>query len=190
MIRHGKKSRPRVKKTRRNARTQSRRAHSLRTKPGSDPRRTVASSRKLPSLAHLLRALEAEGIQAQVVGMSAAILQGVPATTLDTDLWVNLGERQYIRVPEICRKLGASVLAPTAVALKDESLVNFCYRIDGLRSFAWEWKHSKKMRWLGLLVRVLPLERIIRSKEVIRRPKDLAHLPLLKQVLRASRRME
>jgi len=30
--------------------------------------------------------------------MSAAILQGVPATTLDTDLWLDLPPRQSIRV--------------------------------------------------------------------------------------------
>jgi hypothetical protein len=30
--------------------------------------------------------------------MSAAILQGAPATTLDTDLWIDLPERQYVRV--------------------------------------------------------------------------------------------
>lgn len=33
--------------------------------------------------------------------MSAAILQGVPATTLDTDLWIDLPERQYARVAHL-----------------------------------------------------------------------------------------
>ena len=33
--------------------------------------------------------------------MSAAILQGCPATTLDTDLWVDLAPRQVNGLPEV-----------------------------------------------------------------------------------------
>jgi hypothetical protein len=64
--------------------------------------------------------------------MTAAILQGVPATTIDTDLWIDLPERQYIRILKICLGLGASVVTNTVVALEDDSLVNFLYRVDGL----------------------------------------------------------
>ncbi len=49
--------------------------------------------------------------------MTAALLQGVPVTTLDADLWINLPERRYVRVLEVCRKLGAMILAKTVVAL-------------------------------------------------------------------------
>ncbi len=119
--------------------------------------------------------------------MTAAILQGVPATTLDADLWIDLPERQYIRVLNICLKLGARVVANTVVALMDDTLVNFLYRVDGLASFGTESRRAITLDWLGFKVKVLPLERIIRSKEHIARPKDLAHLPLLKEVLAASR---
>jgi hypothetical protein len=120
--------------------------------------------------------------------MSAAILQGVPATTLDTDLWIDLPERQYVRVLNLCRNLGATILARTVVALPDDSLINFLYRIDGLKTFASEWKNAKRLKWLGIPVKVLPLSRIIRSKETIRREKDIAHLPLLKQTLNLARK--
>ena len=30
--------------------------------------------------------------------MAAAILQGVPATTLDTDIWADVPERHYMRL--------------------------------------------------------------------------------------------
>lgn len=33
--------------------------------------------------------------------MTAAILQGVPATTLDTDIWIDLPEREYAQVLDI-----------------------------------------------------------------------------------------
>jgi hypothetical protein len=121
--------------------------------------------------------------------MSAAILQGVPATTLDTDLWIDLPSRQYIRVLNLCQKLGATIRANTVVDLRDGSAVNFLYRIDGLQSFQEEFLRARKLRWLGMQVAVLPLSRIYHSKKVVGRPKDVAHLPLLEQTMRLQRRI-
>lgn len=116
--------------------------------------------------------------------MSAAILQGAPATTLDTDIWLDLPERAYNRVLNLCRTQGATIMARTVVALSDDTLVNFLYRVDGLRSFATESKKAVKLNWLGMIVAVMPLRNIIRSKEAVQRPKDIAHLPLLRETLK------
>lgn len=121
--------------------------------------------------------------------MTAAILQGAPATTLDTDIWIDLPERQYVRVLEIAKKHGAEILARTVIALSDDTLVNFLYRVDGLGNFAEEYKSATNLRWFGRKVRALPIERIIASKRHIRRPKDIAHLPLLEETLRLIRRI-
>ena len=120
--------------------------------------------------------------------MTAAILQGVPTTTLDADLWIDLPPRQYMTVLNLCRKLGATVVANTVVTLADDTLVNFVYRVDGLRSFASEYKSAREIQWLGLRVRVLPLERVYASKKFVGRPKDLAHLPLLEAAMRLKKR--
>jgi hypothetical protein len=120
--------------------------------------------------------------------MSAAILQGCPATTLDTDLWIDLPPRQHMRVLRLCQGLGATVRADTVVDLSDGSMVNFLYRVDGLLSFAGEFRHARRLRWLGTTVAVLPLERILRSKRVVGRPKDIAHLPLLEQTIKLRKR--
>jgi len=209
--------------------------------------------------------------------MTAALLQGVPGTTLDADLWINLPERQYVRVLDISRKLGATILArrllkywsgprveaegmdgkervrripaagcndratrpaallpracrvasifplagvarlveiaadidtafapwparksiatrptpvfqqspKTVVALSDDTLVNFLYRIDGLEKFDLELRSAVELEWLGLRVAVLPLQSIIKSKRAVARPKDIAHLPLLEQTQRS-----
>ena len=122
--------------------------------------------------------------------MSGAILQGVPATTLDTDIWVDLPSRQYIRVLNLCRALGAQVRANTVVELEDGSLVNFLYQVDGLRSFRSEYSEATKLNWLGTRVAVLPLARIYASKKFVGRPKDLAHLPLLEQTMKLQRRLK
>lgn len=120
--------------------------------------------------------------------MSAAILQGVPATTLDTDIWVDLPSRQFVRLIGIIVAQGGTMLAPTVAALADDSLVNFLPHVDGLDDFDSEYRRAKILRWMGLRVRVLPLESIIQSKRVVGRPKDLAHMPLLEQVLRLRKR--
>jgi hypothetical protein len=122
--------------------------------------------------------------------MSAAILQGVPATTLDTDIWVDLPSRQYIRVLNLCRRLGAEVRANTVVDLIDGSIVNFLYEVHGLRGFQLEYQRARKLNWLGSRVTVLPLDRIYASKKFVGRPKDLAHLPLLAQILKLQKRLK
>jgi hypothetical protein len=120
--------------------------------------------------------------------MSAAILQGCPATTLDTDLWVDLPSRQYMRVLRLCQSLGASVIANTVVELSDGSAVNFIYRVDGLLGFDREFRRARRLSWLGTTVAVLPLASILRSKRAVGRPKDLAHLPLLEQTIMLVKR--
>ncbi len=120
--------------------------------------------------------------------MSAAILQGCPATTLDTDLWIDLPSRQYMRVLRLCQRLGATVQANTVVVLTDGSMVNFLYRVDGLLSFGREFRRARRIKWLGTTVPVLPLARILRSKRAVGRPKDLAHLPLLEQTIKLRKR--
>jgi hypothetical protein len=122
--------------------------------------------------------------------MSGAILQGVPATTLDTDIWMDLPPRQYMRVLNLCRGLGAALRANTVVDLSDGSTVNFLYEVHGLRAFEYEYRRGKKVRWLGTTVAVLPLERIYASKKFVGRPKDLAHLPLLEQTMKLQRHLK
>jgi hypothetical protein len=122
--------------------------------------------------------------------MSAAILQGVPATTLDTDLWIDLPPRQYRRVINLCSKFGATPHANTVVDLIDGTTVNFVYEVTGLGSFASELKRALRLSWLGLRVPVLPLDRIYKSKKSVGRPKDIAHLPLLEQTMAFKRRID
>jgi hypothetical protein len=116
--------------------------------------------------------------------MSAAILQGVPATTLDTDIWIDLPSRQYMRVLNLCHRLGATIRANTVVILSDGSMVNFIYEIHGLGQFRDELRRARRIDWLGTRVAVLSLRQIHQSKKFVGRPKDLAHLPLLEQTMR------
>lgn len=100
----------------------------------------MGDARDLSPLARLIHALRTEEIRFQVVGMSGAILQGVPATTLDTDLWIDLPARGYMRLLNLAIGLGAIIRANTVVELSDGSLVNFLYEVHGLRSFLTEYR--------------------------------------------------
>ena len=162
------------------------RKNPVRKEPRGNAGRAVADARELSPLAELVHTLNEEGIRFQIAGMSAAVLQGVPATTLDTDIWIDLPEREYVKVLAICRRLGGETLARTVVSLRDDTLVNFLYRVDGLGAFKVEAKKAVRLRWFGMKIDVLPLESIIRSKEAVGREKDMAHLPLLRKTVELS----
>src|SRR5215467_8127028 len=134
-----KKGRAGSKKDPARSQPQRRRKVPVRPKPRGHAGRTEAPARKLPPLARLIHALRKEKIRFQIAGMSGAILQGVPATTLDTDIWIDLPSRQYVKVLSLCRRLGAEIRANTVVDLADESTVNFLYEVHGLRSFRYEY---------------------------------------------------
>jgi len=102
---------------------------------------------------------------------------------------VDVPERQYMRLINLSLRLGATMIRQTVIALTDGKLVNFCYRLDGLASFRTEYRRTKLIKWEGVPVRVLPIERVIRSKEAAGRSKDLAMLPVLRDIAASRRRL-
>ncbi len=147
----------------------------------------MATRRKLHPVARLLDALEADEIRFMLIGMSAAIVQGVMGSTLDVDLWVDLPKRQYMRVQNIAARLGAEMGANTVAFLEDGTPMNFVYEVHGLGAFGTELKHTERLEFCGKLIPVLKLERILKSKEAIRRDKDLPHIIHIKNLLRCRR---
>jgi len=121
--------------------------------------------------------------------MTGAVLQGTPVTTFDVDLWIDLPSRQYMRMINLARGLGAQMLASTVVVLPGDLSINFIYEMAGLKSFESEFRRAHRLTWMGRKVAVLPLERIYASKKFAGRPKDIAHLPILEQAMRLQRRM-
>jgi hypothetical protein len=122
--------------------------------------------------------------------MGAAILQGVIVTTIDTDLWVDLPERQYIRLMNLVIKQGGTPVAQTLYALADGRLVNFLFTVHGLRSFNTEYHQALEATIEGEPVKVLPLDRILKSKRTVLRDKDRLHILQIERFLRGRRRLE
>ena len=123
--------------------------------------------RKQRPFIRLLEAFAAEKIRYVVIGMAAAIAQGVMANTMDVDLWIDLPPRQYMRVLTLARQLGATVAANTVVYLEDGTPVNFVYEVTGLGPFSREMRHVTRARIHDYDVSVLRLERILKSKQAI-----------------------
>jgi len=138
----------------------------------------------------LLEALETEGIRYMIIGMSAAIAQGVLGSTLDIDVWIDLPPRQYMRIQNLALRTGATVAANTVVYLEDGKPVNFVYEVTGLEKFGAELKHVVQARLYGRQVPVLGLSRIQRSKRAIGRDKDLLHVKLIADFLKCRRRLD
>lgn len=121
--------------------------------------------------------------------MSAANLQGVPGSTIDVDLWLDLSPREYMRAINLAVRAGAQVVRNTVVELADGTLINFIYEVTGLPAFHKVFGKTQKIKWHGIEIAVLPLELIVKSKKAIRRPKDLLHIELIQQRLAVIRRI-
>jgi hypothetical protein len=57
-------------------------------------------------------------------------------------------------------------------------------RMDGLAKFSEEWKRALEIKIGKLRLKVLPLERILLSKQAANRPKDQRVIPVLQNTLR------
>jgi hypothetical protein len=147
----------------------------------------MATGQKSSPLVQLFATLKAERIKFMLVGMSAANLQGVLASTVDVEVWIGLPPRQSIRVINLCRKLKATIQSPNKVFLRDETPVDFIDEIDGLKTFEAESRGAKKLPFHGLTIPVLPLERICKSKEIAARDKDKLHILLIRQLLKSEK---
>ncbi len=122
-----------------------------------------------------------------LVGMSAANLQGVMASTVDVDIWIGLPPRQYIRVHNICRRLKAVIQSANKIYLHDDTPVDFIYEVTGLKDFQTEFRRAVHLPFHGLTLPVLPLERICKSKEAAARDKDKLHILLIRQLLKTEK---
>ncbi|MBI5772185.1 MAG: hypothetical protein HZA89_00400 [Verrucomicrobia bacterium] len=142
---------------------------------------------KLRPVSRFLAALEEENIRFMLIGMSAAIVQGVMESTLDVDLWIDLPSRQYMRLQNIARRQNGAMGAPTVAYVADGTPVNFVFSVDGLGPFAKEFRHTRRLPFQGLKIPVLKLERILKSKEAIRRDKDLPHIIHITNLLKCRR---
>lgn len=135
----------------------------------------------------LLESLLRHKIRFLVVGLSAAALQGAPVVTEDVDLWFeNLSDPKLMQA---LIKVGAAYIPPFGynppmLGGAGSEPFDIALRMNGLDDFAVEWKRAVEINVGRLTLKVLPLERILASKQAANRPKDQLVIPVLQNALR------
>lgn len=135
----------------------------------------------------LLESLLRHKVRFLVVGLSAAALQGAPVVTEDIDLWFD--DLSDPKLMQALVKVGAAYIPPFGhnppmLGGAGSDPFDIAIRMNGLGEFADEWKRAIKIKVGRLWLKVLPLERILVSKQAANRPKDRRVIPVLQNVLR------
>ena len=137
-----------------------------------------------------LKELKRYKVEFMIVGAAAAALQGAPVVTQDVDLWFK--DLSDPGIHKALRKSGGTFVPsfgrnPPTFAGGAVKLFDIVLTMHGLQRFSEEKKNSFEVKLGTLKVRVLNLDRIIKSKETVRRPKDLLILPVLRDALKTLR---
>jgi len=138
-----------------------------------------------------LKELHRQGVDYMIVGAAAAALQGAPIVTPDIDLWFKDPADPAIR--KAVAKVGGVIvpsigLHPPTFAGGAVELFNSVLKMHGLGTFDKEKKSSTLVDLGALPVRILALDKIIKSKETVGRPKDVLTLPVLRDALATIRK--
>jgi hypothetical protein len=144
-----------------------------------------------PVIITIADAMHKAGIEGVLIGNAAAALQGAPVTTMDFDFLVRMTGANLKKIQTAAEYLSAEVLVLKESAVirlvndKDGVIVDF---IDenyppGINSFASLRSRADKLELGNSCIYVADLKDIIKSKEALRRPKDMAVIELLKDTL-------
>lgn len=157
----------------------------------------------------VLRALDAAAVRFVLVGGVAVILHGVPRTTADLDLAIDLEEGNVRRLVEVMEALGFVPRAPVAAVelvsadrrrdwIIDKHMTAFTFHrpgrpldevdilIDPPLPFAELAASADVVEAEGLRLPIAGLRHLIRMKERAGRAQDLADAEALGRVLEAS----
>ena len=135
-----------------------------------------------------LRELSLRGARFMVVGMMSAIMQGADTLTRDIDLW--FGTTSDGRLSAAARSVGGTFIwrtSPPCLGGRELDRFDLVYGMSGLEDFESEYERAVDCQIDDFWVKLLPLERIIASKQAAHRPKDVAVLPALRASLESRR---
>jgi len=135
-----------------------------------------------------LRELVKNRVPFMIVGLSAAALQGAPVVTQDVDLWFK--SLTHPGIGKALQKVDAVYVPPMGLnppmfAGDGVDLFDIVLNMDGLEDFASELKSAVDVALERTRVKVLPLERILVSKQAANREKDQLTIPVLRDALAA-----
>lgn len=137
--------------------------------------------------AAFLGALDARGVRFLVVGMSAALIQGVRGSTEDIDLWFERASDE--RIADAARTVGGFMVTrsqpPLLGGVGDR--FDIVTTMSGLPSFDAEYENALPVDLGSARIKVLPLERILVSKRAANRDKDQVPIEQIERTLAVLR---
>ncbi len=130
-------------------------------------------------------------LEAIMVGNAAAALHGAPVTTLDIDFMFRKTPTNMRKLKEFAKELNAQILKPYYPASSLYRVVNedtgmqvdFMSVLHGIKSFENLRSDAIEVEFEGHVLKIASLEKIIRSKKKLGRPRDLAVIELLEKTL-------
>ena len=142
-----------------------------------------------PAERALFAALGARSVRFIVVGLSAALLDGAPVATQDIDIWFEQIDDEQIR--EAAKDAGGFWISgfgmqPPSFGGEGLDRIDVVLTVHGLDNFGTEYSRTFQTTVDGIAFRVLPLRRVIASKQATNRLKDQASLPVLEATLLAK----
>ena len=169
-----------------------------RLKHSLPPSSRSAVKSESPQYREILRRLLDEGVEAIVVGMAAAIMQGVPGATWDLDIVHKRSPENVARLLRVLEELQAVArldpreLKPNETHLAGPGHILLETRfgdfdclgaIDGGRSFEDLLESSIVVDFENRPLRLLTLRELLAIKSRAGRPKDLAVIPYIQSTI-------
>jgi hypothetical protein len=143
-----------------------------------------------PAERRLFEALTARGVRFLIIGLGAAVLEGAPVSTQDLDVWPERIDDPRLALAAADAGgfwIPAFGLQPPAFGGDGLARIDVVLTAHGLETFDIEYQASIEREIEGVVLRILPLGRVLASKRATNRPKDLAALPALEATLLAKR---
>jgi hypothetical protein len=135
----------------------------------------------------LLLELTRAQVPFMIVGLSAAVIQGADTVTKDIDLWFR--STSHPGLAEAARKVGGVFVwrnDPPLFSGPGLDSIDVVWECDGLLDFDSEYAGAIDVALTpNLVVKVLPIERVLASKKAADRPKDRAVIPALEASIAA-----
>jgi predicted nucleotidyltransferase len=144
-----------------------------------------------PLLVKIARAMHRVRLEAVMVGNAAAALHGAPVTTLDIDFMFRKTPANMRKLKDFAEELDAQILKPYypvsslfRVVNDDTGMqIDFMSILHGIKSFENLRSDAIEVEFEGYAIKVASLAKIIRSKKILGRPRDLAVIDILEKTL-------
>jgi predicted nucleotidyltransferase len=144
-----------------------------------------------PLLRKIARALHTARLEAVMVGNAAAALHGAPVTTLDIDFMFRKTPNNLAKLKVFAKELDAQILKPYYPASSLYRVVNddtgiqvdFMSVLHGIKSFESLRSDAVEVEFEGNRLKIASLQKIIKSKKALGRPKDQAVIEILEKTL-------